>query len=778
MHSNSEKKPLFAAICYLIAVTALLFYGIWTAQQRTVVDGDLMSLLPSESQSALQQQAVSQINQQLNQQILALVGAKDSESAVSFAKDLVESWQHSDLFQRIDWQANSAPEILQQNLTALRLAALPKDIAALSPQDFLTQRAQQIADPFALSLLPLSQDWLGFGNAILSRLSNHSNVTLDLNSNSFQVQEQDKTWVLVRAILKPASKGNLLHLLQTNQQHIQHRQGELLLTGGAIYAALGQAQGQQESSIMSAIGLSAMLLILWLAFRTVRLLYLILPMGLGLASGAVACILIFGKIHLLTLVIGTSLIGLAIDFPLHWLAHSWQTQWQAFYFIRTTWKPFAIGLFTTIIGYLMLLWTPLTILQQTAVFSIFALLSAFCCTLWILPFCFAKWQPKTTALLPHIIEKVRCKIEQFWCIANSKIYWVIGLMLIAGLVKPPLWHDDIRDWISTPMQWLSQAQQIAEKTGINPTGQFFILQADNESDLLALDAKVTAQLEQMKQQGKLGDFNAISQFVNSVEKQREIRQNLGKIAQFDAHSPLAQLGVPQSAWQQEIQQLQQLKTVDISTALASPLAERWANLWLGSQPKGVATMITLNHLTDIQAVAQIADQFNEPLNHVQWVDYRQNLNHTFDQARWQAAGLKLVSFLLVWLLLWRVYGRKQAGKIIAVPLLSVLLTVLMLGWLNVPIGLFSIFGLLLASAIGVDYAIYAQLKNIRPQERLNGVFLASATTFISFVLLAFSQTTAVAHFGLSVSIGIVWNLLLAVKLNQTSTYLESHKGKL
>ncbi|MGV6989159.1 MMPL family transporter [Testudinibacter sp. P80/BLE/0925] len=728
-----------------------------------------MSLLPSGSQPILQRQAIAKINQQLNHQIIALIGATDKESAVHLTKDLVDSWQHSNLFQRIDWQAETALTTLSQNLTALRLAALPTTISSLPAHDFLLQRAKQIADPFAISMLPLAQDWLGFGNAVLNRITDYSKVELDLGSNTFQVQDQDKTWLLVRGILYPAATTGLLDLLKTSQQQIQLQHGDLLLTGGAIYTALGEAQGEQESRMLSMIGITAMLLILWLAFRTLRLLYLILPMGLGLASGAMACILIFGKIHLLTLVIGTSLIGLAMDFPLHWLVHSWREKWRAFYFITTTWKPFAIGLFTTVIGYLMLLWTPLTILQQTAVFSIFALLSAFCCSLWVLPFFFAKWQPKPTALLPDLATQIRLKLEKFWQFITPKKYWAIALLCLFSFINPPIWHDDIRDWISTSPQWLKQAKDIADKTGINPTGQFFIVQADNETALLDLDANVAAELEKYKQQGKLGDFNAISQFVNSTEKQREIQQNLAKITEFDQDSLLAQLGVPLSAWQREIQQLQQLKPLDISTALASPLAERWANLWLGEQQGQVASMITLNHLIDIHTVARIAEQFNN----VQWVDYRQNLNQTFNQARWQAGGLKLASFLLVWLLLWRAFGRTQATKIIAVPLVSVVLTILTLGWLNVPIGLFSIFGLLLSSAIGVDYAIYAQLKNTPQHWRLNGVFLAAATTVISFGLLAASQTAAVAHFGLSVSIGIGWNLLLAVKLNQTSNFCES-----
>ena len=48
----------------------------------------------------------------------------------------------------------------------------------------------------------------------------------------------------------------------------------------------------------------------------------ILPILIGMLSGVVATVWGFGQIHILTLVIGTSLVGVLIDFPLHWLAGS------------------------------------------------------------------------------------------------------------------------------------------------------------------------------------------------------------------------------------------------------------------------------------------------------------------------------------------------------------------------------------------------------------------------------------------------------------------------
>ena len=65
------------------------------------------------------------------------------------------------------------------------------------------------------------------------------------------------------------------------------------------------------------------------------------------------------------------------------------------------------------------------------------------------------------------------------------------------------------------------------------------------------------------------------------------------------------------------------------------------------------------------------------------------------------------------------------------------------------------------SAIGVDYAVYAATAHHSASAKLGGMLLAAATTAISFALLAISSTPAVAAFGMTVTIGVAFNIWLA-----------------
>ena len=95
------------------------------------------------------------------------------------------------------------------------------------------------------------------------------------------------------------------------------------------------------------------------------------------------------------------------------------------------------------------------------------------------------------------------------------------------------------------------------------------------------------------------------------------------------------------------------------------------------------------------------------------------------------------------------------------PLLAALCSLASLGWLGQPLTLFSLFGLLLVTAISVDSAILMREQIGGAAVSLLGTLLAALTTWLSFGLLAVSSTPAVSNFGLSVSLGLAFSFILA-----------------
>jgi len=105
------------------------------------------------------------------------------------------------------------------------------------------------------------------------------------------------------------------------------------------------------------------------------------------------------------------------------------------------------------------------------------------------------------------------------------------------------------------------------------------------------------------------------------------------------------------------------------------------------------------------------DALQNVLKELPWarlIDRPARLNALFQDTRGSVIWLKLLSWLGAAVLLSVLFGWRRAVLVLAVPTAAVLATVATLGWVGLPVSLFAVFGLLLASAIGIDYAVYAQ----------------------------------------------------------------------
>ena len=572
------------------------------------------------------------------------------------------------------------------------------------------------------------------------------------------VNQDNMTWVLLRAELQQNDfinpSENLTALLTENRQYLTQSGAQFKITGSALFAADAKQKAEKESTLMSVLGVSLTLLLLLIVFRTPRILWLFLPILIGMLSGVVATVWGFGQIHILTLVIGTSLVGVLIDFPLHWLAGSlFDRKWVPLLAMQKLRFTFFISLLVTLLGYGLLAFTHLPILQQTALFSAVSLITALLATQLFLPYLFYRYQP--TTLLPErkTFNLIQKGLNTF---ANKRFnkgtLLIISLLVLGGGIKSS-WQDDIRQWVSMPQSMLNEAKTIGELTGVDLGSQYFLLTAENEALLLEKDAKLSKQLAQRNI-----TFKSLSQWISPLAEQKQFAEHLQHIS-ADDYAVLNDIGVPTEKIQQNLTALSQGKPLTLSEALNTQLGQAWKMLYLGElAPNQVASIIKISQADSatMQALANNRDIF--------WQDKRAYLNQAFKEAKEQAAWLKIISFVIAGLLLWKVFETKTSIRILFIPCISILGTIAIFGWIGLPIGLFSMFGLLLVSAIGIDYAVYMKTVNEEPSHKRITLTLAACTTLISFLLLAISSTPAVATFGISVSIGVIISLLTTLKL--------------
>ena len=452
-----------------------------------------------------------------------------------------------------------------------------------------------------------------------------------------------------------------------------------------------------------------------------------------------------------------------VDFPLHWLAPSVfgpseKTVWQAESAMKHVLPSFAVSLTITVLGYALLWFTPLPVLRQTAVFSGFALFGAFGATVLWLPPLFRRYRAKTVpfAALTEKLYSLSGRLKN----RLHKRGWLIvgGILLAVGLWRSD-WRDDIRQWVNMPTAMLTEVQQIGQLSGTDFGGKYLVAEAQSEDALLKKTAELGRALQPLIAQGKLSGIQSPDQFILPTTEQQKLQNRLRELTKLpDSWKPLTEIGIPRKTVHDALLQAADTQPLSLSDGLNTDLAEAWRSLYLGEvEPGRFAAVVRLNGMTDEAAVHAVAQH----VSGVHWADKRAHLNELFHHTRNQAAWLKLASYALAWLLLWKMFGFKRGSKILTVPLAAVICTVAVLGLAGIPVSLFAMFGLLLVSAIGVDYAVYAATAHHSAPTKLGGMLLAAATTAISFALLAISSTPAVAAFGMTVTIGVAFNIWLA-----------------
>jgi predicted exporter len=750
---------------FLILLLAVLALAGWQWRDGAPLSANLMELVPGTAPDALELRAEQRMQEPLNREMLVLVGHKDRPQAIAMAQTLGEQWQASGLFEKVQWN-------LQADLPALRTQLLQGRLAMLSatdrqqliehPDAFIQQRVQALFDPFTgFSLVPSEDDWLGLTGRIQNSQPQHGSVQLDIGSGALVADADGQSWVLLRA----RTTGNafdmnlpvqVADLLQQGREQAAQADVHLLAASGLLYAASGQRQATREMTWVGGGATAGILLLLLLAFRRWRVLLAFVPVLVGMLFGAVACVAMFGHMHVMTLVLGSSLIGVAVDYPLHYLSKSWSLKpWHSWPALRLTLPGLTLSLITSCIGYLALAWTPFPALTQIAVFSAAGLVGAYLCAVCLLPALLKGVELRPAQWPLRVAEFLLERREALLNIARTPVLLALLIAFCVGGLLQLEARNDIRQWVGAPQQLTDEAQAIARITGYQPTSQFFLVRAANQQQLLERQAALGERLDQLVNLDKLKGYLSLNQLVSPPSEQVRVREALNKLPQF--WHPLLDLGVPAAALQAELARLQALPIEDIDAALVGPLAEPYRVLWLGPIEDGVAALVSLQGLSTPSLLRiQAMD-----LPGVELVDRLGELNEVFADTQVSAAELKLASCVLIVLVLILPFGLGGALRIVALPLLAALCSLASLGWLGQPLTLFSLFGLLLVTAISVDYAILMREQVGGVAVSLLGTLLAAVTTWLSFGLLAVSSTPAVSNFGLSVSLGLAFSFLLA-----------------
>jgi len=570
----------------------------------------------------------------------------------------------------------------------------------------------------------------------------------------------------------------LSSLVDSATEHVKAAGGELLVSGMPLFTAHGAQSAKQEISTVGIGSSLGIIVLLWATFRSVRpLLLSSLAIGSGLLAALVISVLFFGKIHILTLVFGASLIGVADDYAQHFLCDSFgEKDWNPRKGLKFILPGLSLGLASNLLSYAGLGFSPFPGLQEVALFSAMGLLVAWLTVVLLFPLLLTGF---TFDHQPGIL-KLTSYWEQRWPLWVFKHRRVLSLLL-AVFVAGGLWRltpqDDVRLLQSPPAELIRTADKIRSLFPMSPDNQFFLVSGKDQADWHQNEQRLLNRLDALKQQKALTAYEGLSNYWPDADRQQQ-NYRLLKSALYDSgllERYMTDLGFDRTAVQAELKQFAQAErnTLALPEWLATA-DETKRQLWLGCAQSRCQSTVALIGIKDMNVLTALQD-----LPGVVWVDQVESVSSLFARYRVRAGGLLLVAFCLASLGLGLKFGWRNGATIMSVPVAALAVSLAMLGWFDQLFSLFNLFALLLVLGIGVDYGLFFFMAGDRRASTSLGVTLSALTTLLAFGLLAISSTEIVHAFGFTVTAGIVTALLCAplIGLKVVFTHHEDTKKK-
>lgn len=772
------------ALCWLLVVLLVGAHNAWLwLVQRASPDTDILALLPSAHNDAVLQQAFSHMVDAAQQKVVVLVGDADWSRATRAADAYAATLQpHAAL---IAPAAGNAGELQQQWLAALDASrsvlltdTQARQLADGSPEQWSRQALAGLYGAFSG---PRLGAWVDdpfnlFSGWVQERAQE---TPVRPRDGRLFVERDGRSYVLLLLDLKApafsmAAQRQLVPLLAQARGAAlaQLPGGEVLTAGVVLHAAAASDQASGEMATIGAGSLLGILLLMWLSFRSFKpIAYIAISIAIGCLGALSVSWLVFGHVHLLTLVFGASLIGVAQDYAIYFLCARLgaPATLASRSLLRQLLPGLGLMLLAAVIGYLGMAATPFPGLQQMAVFSALGLVFA-----WLTVVCWfpALVGPATLRATPlaHACSRSihgwpRLTSMRGWHLKGAAAVFVFGFCA-SGLARLHV-SDDIRALQKTPQALLDDQIRVGKLLDMAAPVQFYLVRGESAEDVLQKEESLRRHLQPLMAERIIGGVQAVS---NWVPSQRTQRANL---ALLDTALMQARNGQPAAIEQvaraidEGPQWIADMRSRVRAHAqwltprafLASPAGDSARHLWLPLD-HGAASIVAIRGLTDYRQLPRLA-AVAPTVDGVQWVDKVGDISAVLQHYRQYMSWALAAAYLAIFVLLSLRY-RRQAWRAIAPPLLATLMTLALFGWSGQALQLFHVLAALLVLGLGVDYGIFL----LEPSQRERRfawltVGLSAISALLSFGLLAGSGSPPLHAFGLTMLVGMLLVWLLA-----------------
>ena len=725
-------KKLATILAFIFVFLASLGYSLASLKN---VQTDIFSLI--NFKDAKEAKVLKEVQDEMASNFLVLVNSKE------LAKNVQSLALKSSLFKSFEATIDINLNDIKNDINRSKIALLGRADLELLKSDknaFFKKRAEEIFNSFSFRLLNVNDDFFSLSSGFSAK---NGNVSLNLADLMLEVKDGKKSFFLLKGELKKGASSEGLIKFYNELNALKIRQNELFVHSSALFQAFSKQKNESESLYMSVVSLSLTAIFLMLAFRNLRIFYVIFIAVFGFSVAFAGTLLCLNELNILTILISTSLIGLMFDYVLHWLSKNEGEAIRASS-IKNMLKIFLLGLLITLSGYLAFTFSDLRLLKEVALFSAFALVAAFLASYFFMPLVFEGVKFYRSKIFDAFLTKF-CDLSGAAARHLGVKFLAISLILLAIFLVFDLKNlsksENVKDYSNMPKSLLADSSYILSLTGNN---QNTMIVTRSRGDILGGEKSL---LDELKKRNLIKDESSLSDMFLSKSEQAELKEAFKKALDDEQiYAIYEKFGFSKDEVRSEILKVLDEKDLSANEILALKSMKDFKKFMLDEN----ASVAYASGFVKGAASDELLERHNAfSLN------FASSLNESLTQAKELALKLKIAALVVAFLLLWVYFSALISALVMGVIIFGVLLTLFIFAVFGVNLSIFGVFGLILASAVGIDYMIFALNESLSEKERIYGIFCAFITSFISFFTLSFSQTAALSVFGLSVSLCVL-----------------------
>ncbi|MEX2497168.1 MAG: MMPL family transporter [Woeseia sp.] len=524
---------------------------------------------------------------------------------------------------------------------------------------------------------------------------------------------------------------------------------ELEITGVGAFGVELRETISAEARKLSILATAVLCLVLLVVYRSLKLLLLAaLPLGMGFLLGLTVVSVAFDSVHGITLAFGFTLLGVAIDYPLHLFSHARRTRRCARSAIGAIWPTMRLGALSTAAAYVAIALSGSGGLAQLGVFAVVGVIVAALVTrLW----------------LPELLPKQAAETESSTTLESPSLNYIPALVILLLALAAShyasdegLWDDGLSSLSPVPEQRLQMDMSLRAAAGTPDMRYQLVMHDESLEALLVRSEKVELRLTEAAKDGLLTRWRSVSQLLPSGRLQAARQQAIpprealeSRLAGAVSETPFRpEAFAPFVAAVENAATLPPLEPAAISGSLLEPwleshllqLGNRWVSLISVSDP-------------DVAALTRRVASWRDD---IELVDLQHSTAVLMQSYRSSVVSAVSVAAFVIALLIW--LQRRQLAQILWITLtvaVALAATVVIVLMFQGPLTVIHMVAALLVLGLGLDYALFLSLTEGGANRRAanQAVLACAASTTLAFGILASSSIPLLRFIGFTVAVG-------------------------